>query len=169
MKEIQLPDGKITRVDDEDYGWLSRMTWKIKPKLHGYYVSSTSSRIGDMHRLIMGAKRGQQVDHIDHDTLNNTKINLRICTKSQNEMNKGLMITNTSGYKGVTWRVKLGKWEAYISAGKLRTTNPIGHIRHKSLHLGYYESPKLAALAYDDAAIKYFGEFALTNKMLGLL
>lgn len=102
-----------------------------------------------MHRLIIGAKRGQMVDHKDGNGLNNTLSNLRLCSHIQNCMNSASR-GNKTGYKGVT----------LLHSGKF-----VAGIKHngKTIHLGTFILVKDAALAYDDAARKYFGEFARTN------
>ena len=107
-----------------------------------------------MHNQVMGFPK-EFVDHRDHDGLNNQKSNLRKCTQSENQANSRRRIDNGSGFKGVC-RFR-NKWQAQISVdGKLK-------------YLGLYQVPELAAIAYDSAAVEHYGQFALTNKMLGLL
>lgn len=110
-----------------------------------------------MHREVMLAAAHERVDHINHDTLNQQRSNLRICTTGQNGANRQIQVNNTSGYKGVDWHKRHGKWRTQVQ------------VNGKSVHIGVYNSPVDAALAYDRAAIEYNGEFALTNKMMGLL
>ena len=100
-----------------------------------------------MHREIMNTSKGLQVDHIDHNGLNNQRSNLRNCTASQNRMNK--ICTSRSGYKGVS-----------LNEGLIQSRIKInGNTRH----LGYFKTKELAAKAYDIAAKKYQGEFANLN------
>ena len=94
--------------------------------------------------LYMTGKFIEQVDHKDLNGLNNIWSNLREATASQNEANKGLRSTNTSGRKGVHWRDDLKKWHACISR----------------IHLGYFDSKEEAAAAYAKKAEEMFGEFA---------
>jgi hypothetical protein len=107
-----------------------------------------------MHRLILDVMKGTFVDHKDRNGLNNRKYNLRPATKGQNVRNCKRPDDNTSGYKGVGFHGYSGRWRAYIG------------LNGKQKSLGYYDSPEEASDAYDTAAIRYFGEFALTNKEL---
>lgn len=112
-----------------------------------------------LHRLIMGAtKRTEIVDHINGNIYDNRRENLRIGNKSTNGSNlRHLPIHNTSGFKGVAFDKVNNKWRAQIQ------------VNGKSIKIGRFKDKIDAAKAYDEAAIKYFGEFACTNKDLGLL
>jgi hypothetical protein len=101
----------------------------------------------------MKALPGQYVDHIDHDPLNNERHNLRICTNSENNMNRFLQSNNHSGYKGVSWSKVSSRWRAYIKA------------RGKQIHLGLFDSKEAAARAYNAAVPTYHGEFGLLNEV----
>ncbi len=107
MKEIQLTKGKVTLVDDEDYEYLMKNSWCYQNP--GYAARRKNKSIELMHRVIMKAKKGEQVDHIDMNRLNNQKENLRIVNNSQNGMNKLVQNNSTSGYKGVSWRKERNK------------------------------------------------------------
>ena len=108
-----------------------------------------------MARTILGLERGdkRQADHRNRITLDNTSLNLRIATRRQNQQNRGVQ-KNSSGYKGVG--CKNGKYWSRITALGQRW------------FLGRFKTAVEAAKAYDKAAVSLFGEFALTNKMLGL-
>jgi hypothetical protein len=101
---------------------------------------------------LTNAPDDKQVDHINHNTLDNQKsTNLRVCTHSENLQNaRKHKISNTSPYKGVIIMGK--KAYAFIVVDK------------KKIRLGKFETPELAAVAYNKAAIKYFGEFACINE-----
>jgi hypothetical protein len=104
-----------------------------------------------LHRFILGASVGMEVDHCSGDTLDNRRSNLRIATKSQNRINTGPYRTNTTGYKGVSFRKRRNKFVASIS------------VNRQTEHLGYFTTAVEAARAYDRAAIGAFGEFAWLN------
>lgn len=92
-------------------------------------------------------------DHINGDTLDNRKQNLREATISQNNMNKGNQRNNTSGYKGVCWNIVHNKFYAYIT------------LNRKRISLGYFKCAKQAAQAYNEDAVKLHGDFAKLNRI----
>lgn len=156
MKEIQLTKGLFAIVDDADYDWLNQWRWYAHKGTRTFYANRRkNTRIftkpTQMHREIMNAPDDMEVDHIDGNGLNNTRANLRICTHKQNKQNVPKYANNTSGYKGVSIDRKNNKWTARIKAN------------NKYYFLGYFQTPEEAAHAYDEAAKKYFGEFAYTN------
>jgi hypothetical protein len=154
MKQIPLTQGKVALIDDEDFEFLSSLKWYATKTDKHYYAYRGAHHRKDvmiMHRVIMNCPSGLVVDHIDGNTLNNQKINLRICSRSQNSMNKNVDIDSGSGFKGVSWSKGDGKWRARI------------RLNGKSIWLGNFCSADEAARAYDNAAKKLFGEFAKTN------
>lgn len=159
MKKIPLSQGLFALVDDSDYDFLMQWKWtanKERKTFTAYRQSNqtTSRTFIYMHRLIMNMpKKGIFVDHIDGDGLNNQRNNLRLCTNAENLMNRGANKNNTSGYKGVTFYRRLNKWHGQIM------------LNRKQLHLGYFTSKEAAARAYNEAAKKYFGEFAKINEL----
>ncbi len=152
MKKIKLTQGKYALVDDEDYSELNKFKWCAAKtsKIYAFRskVINGKRRQCSMHRELMQPKDGYQVDHIDGDGLNNQRSNLRVCTPSQNQMNKSKMPSNTSGYKGVFLLKTVNKWIAQISVGD------------KDIYLGIFADPLKAYEAYCKACIKYHGEFA---------
>jgi hypothetical protein len=160
VREIELTQGQKAMVDDADFEWLSQWKWCAwwSPSTCSFYAVRRTHRsegfprrmIG-MHRFILGARSGEQVDHDDHDTLNNQRYNISACTVSQNQANSRLRRDNTSGFKGVSWKRESRKWLATIM------------VKGKCIYLGLFNNPKDAADAYDDAARSHFGEFACTN------
>jgi hypothetical protein len=151
-KEIYLTKGMVTLVDDEDYIILSKFNWQALKHGGIWYAVRSRCRIY-MHREIMKTPSNMVTDHINHDGLDNRRCNLRICTQTQNQYNREKHLRNTSGYKGVTWDKSNHKWRAQI--------------RHDGVYLsiGYFRSVTEAALAYNNAAIKYHGEFAKLNEL----
>jgi hypothetical protein len=104
-----------------------------------------------MHREILNASDGMECDHINHNGLDNRKVNLRLCTHQQNCFNKKPQPNNTSKYKGVAWNDESKKWQASIMHNG------------RKIHIGYYDYEADAAIAYDDYAAELFGEFAYLN------
>ena len=141
------------------YDWLNQWGWRIT---NNGYVSRSFCTNGIvkkrlMHRLIMNPKDLCPIDHINGNPLDNRRSNLRICVSAQNIQNKKSQKNNTSGCKGVYWHKGMKRWAAEIVARRVK------------YRLGFYHNIKDAALAYDLAANRYHGEFARTNKMLGLI
>jgi AP2 domain len=158
MKEIQLTQGKVTLVDDDMYEFLSQWKWyaHCNKKNKKYYAQRHQrTLLGEktilMHRVIIDAPNGIEVDHIDGDTLRNLRENLRHATTAQNQHNREKLLNNTSGYKGVAWHKRDKKWRVDITFNR------------KTFHIGYFEDKEEAARAYDEAAKKYHGEFARLN------
>jgi hypothetical protein len=153
MKEITLNHGKTALVDDDDFDELSKHNWFCS----GGYAMRRSPRPEHktilMHRVIMNTPDGMETDHINGNELDNRRMNLRNCSHASNIHNSKRPIHNTSGFKGVCIdkRCKYKKWRAQIKLNK------------KGIHLGLFYTAEDAARAYDNAAKKYFGEFANLN------
>lgn len=155
-KTIELTRGKVAIVDDEDYEELNKVSWFYGAgKDNCCYSGRRSRKIGMiyMHRVIIEAKKGESVDHINGNTLDNRKENLRICTAGQNKQNSGKPKNNTSGFKGVFWHKRSKKWEVKIG------------VDNKSIWGGLFVDKIKGAKKYNEMAIKYHGEFALLNKI----
>lgn len=155
MKEITLSNGMIAKVDDQDYERLSAHAWHYDPKGGGYARALVGGRecrkLLQMHRVVMDAPEGVQVDHINGDGLDNRRCNLRLASRSQNQQNIFVAPTNQTGYKGVHWDASKGKYRAQIMKDKRR------------YRLGRFDSPEEAAQAYDAAARELFGEYSRLN------
>jgi hypothetical protein len=145
---IHMIGGHKCIIDAEDVDLIKDYTWYMA---HGY-VFTTSRKNILIHRLIMDAKPGCIIDHINQNKLDNRKCNLRIATHSQNSSNSGVRKNNTSGKKGVSWHKATGKWQATMTHN------------YKSIHIGLYDTVEEAAVAYDQVAKQLSGEFAYTNK-----
>lgn len=154
MKEIPLTQGMVAIVDDEDYELVSRYKWfadrRGKYSIRYYACRKTyidERRVNEyMHHAILGHVR---VDHKNGNGLDNRRENIRIATQSQNMANRRSQANSQSPYKGVR-KVKL-RWRAYIKPNE------------KPIHLGYFDTAEEAARAYDWAAKRIYGDFALLN------
>ena len=157
MKVLDVK-GKKVLVDDDIYETYKDLVLFLGATKK-YVMLRKNGKNMYLHRLITGAtKRTEIVDHINGNIYDNRRENLRIGNKSDNGSNlRHLPIHNTSGFKGVHYDKVNKKWRARIQ------------VYGKGIHLGRFKDKIDAAKAYDEAAIKYFGEFACTNKDLGLL
>jgi hypothetical protein len=135
------------KIDKEDFDKVKRYSW-VADK-NGYLMAQVG-RKGQirLHRLILNVGESQIIDHINHDVTDNRKANLRICTTSQNAMNKKLPSNNTSGHKGVYFCNTRKKWIAIIG------------VMQKRIYLGGFENKQDAITARERAEVIYFGEFA---------
>lgn len=155
---VELKSGIVVTLDAGDVDRVLARTWNISRAKNrpDYVVTSTwnpvTKRAGNLylHRFIVGANPGDIVDHVNGDTMDNTRKNLRIATHQQNMANSKRR-KNNDGYKGVQLRCDGKKWVARIQVHK------------KMIHLGSFLTPEDAARAYDKAAILHFGEFARLN------
>lgn len=158
MAEIRLVCGAVALVDDDQVDRMGAEGWRRRLVCRRWYAIGRLHQVGDftfMHRAIMDAGHGQQVDHINGDGLDNRRKNLRFCTNSQNQQNRRF-ITSSTGFKGVTFNKGVGRYQAQIK------------INGRGIYLGIFPSAEEAAAVYDAAAIQHFGEFAATNAALRL-
>lgn len=154
MKEIELTQGHVAIVDDEDFDRINAFNWRVLPSGDNLYGSRTVQKDNKsvnimMHRIILGVTDSEvQVDHKNGNGLDNRKENLRPSTRNQNMRNQTRKRSNnTSGYRGVSFEKSSGKWMAYI------------YVEGKQKKLGRYLDLKDAAAAFDSAAKELFGEF----------
>lgn len=159
--KIPLSKNKFAIIDEEDFNMINQWTWSFNGKyaVRWYWDKKTRTyKFIQMHRFIINCPIKKEVDHINRNGLDNRKINLRICNHSENNRNKGKLISNTSGYIGVheyksnkKWVNPIKKWVANITINK------------KTVSLGYFLTKEEAARAYDKKAKELYGEFAQTN------
>lgn len=138
--------GEEFYFDLEDYDKIKIFSWCISDNGYVIATNSKNKRIY-LHRLIMNCNSDRVVDHINHNTLNNRKYNLRVCTSSNNNMNKGKRTDNTSGVVGVSWSKNTNSWISQIEVDK------------RALYLGAFEDFEDAVEARKQAEEKYFGEY----------
>lgn len=178
MKEIKLSqfgkykDKYVALVDDEDFDNVNQFKWSVVNgkytcyARHTFNVNGKASSIG-MHAFILKTPKGLQVDHIDHNGLNNQRSNIRNCTKSQNAMNQ--TANGTSKYIGVSLHTIRTKYiRNRIKGISIYTyTCWIATIKHKGkyIYLGSFKIEEEAAKTYNEAAIKYHGKFANLNNI----
>jgi hypothetical protein len=154
MKTIELKSKRhgshITVVDDVDYERMKRlknMKWSVVIKRNGliyFQKRLPGGKLVELHRWIMNPKKGEYVDHIDGNTLDNRRQNLRICTNAANLRNGKIRPNNNSGITGV-WRDKSrNKWVAEIK------------VNYKKISLGRFDNIKDASKARKQAEKKYF-------------
>lgn len=164
-KEISLSRGLVTIVDDADYEWLSKFKWyAVKGRCGAFYASRKEVRIVDgkrrcrsyeMQREILDPERvlprNIKADHMDGDTLNNCRENLRLVDDSISNVNRRLFKTNTSGFRGVYFRKKFPGWYVQVKCKGITYSG------------GTYPTAKEAAAAYNAKAIELFGSNARLN------
>lgn len=140
-------------VDDRDAPNVERFTWKVLKTNGRLYIKRNERTEGGyrtilLHRELMKAGRNTVVDHINGNTLDNRRINLRLCTQAENAHNSKRSKANKSGFKGVSWNKNLGYWQAKIC------------VKRHQIHIGWFKNPEDAYTAYCTAALKYHKEFA---------
>lgn len=155
MKKIELTGkngkGKFALIDNADFNWLNQWGWHLNGLVYVSRYGKGNINI-KMHREIMEAPKGMEVDHINGNTLDNRRQNLRLCSHKQNSRNRIFDIKNKSSiYKGVTYNKARGKWTAQIMAN------------NKKIHIGLFSKERHAAVAWDIWAKELFGEFARLN------
>lgn len=150
---LNAKDGYAT-IDAEDAHLSSRNFYK---GANGYASSDTPTR-SSLHHLVAGKPdKGYFVDHINRDRLDNRKANLRVVTVKQSSYNTSPVRGAASHHKGVWFSSQKQKWVAEIKVNNVKK------------HLGTFADENEAARAYNDAAIKHFGEYAYINSVPNLL
>lgn len=151
VKEIPLTQGKVALVDDEDYELVSQYKWCVHSKTRHCYALSTNIPQILMHRLIMSAKQGEIIDHINHNGLDNRRKNLRIASRSLNKANSRFPIDNVSGFVGVFFDKRKSKWILYVT------------YNGGTIQSGICKDPATAALVRDEIARRFWGSDILLN------
>ena len=149
--EIILTSGNATIVDSDKVVDLVNMCrWTENSR--GYVVGQVCRKQVKLHRIITQCDRNQVVDHINHNTLDNRMQNLRVCSTSQNGMNRKLNSNNNSGKSGVSYIKKERKWKAAL------------RINGKYIYGGSFDDYNDAVLARKKLEAKYYGEYAYGSK-----
>lgn len=134
-------------IDIEDWVKCKDYSWFVDKDGYVYVKTSISGKYTQLHRFLTNPTDDMQVDHINGDTLNNCKSNLRIVTAQQNAMNHKKYSNNSSGCPGVSWDKQTKKWTASIG------------YKGKNIYLGCYTNIEEAVKARQEAEKKYFGEY----------
>lgn len=156
---IPLTQGEKAIVDVEDYSELVKYNWAYGTD--GYAVRNVRFKPNSeqvsvrMHRQILNPPDEFVVDHINGNTLDNRRKNLRVCEHKENLRNRGTPANNTSGFKGVSWHSDSEKWVANIKADG------------KPKYIGTFDCKVDAAKAYNEQALLLHGEFAKLNDLKG--
>lgn len=148
-KNIEIAE---TIIDADDFDLVKNIKWNLgygdKQGRFRYVRSGKGASLIKLSRLIMDAKVGEIVDHIFHNTLDNRKSKLRLCTHTQNCQNKEFKANNSSGFKHVYWNKQKKKWTVSVTADK---------IQH---YIGQFDNIEAAKQAAIEARNKYHGNFA---------
>lgn len=150
MPRKTKPCGRTDILLDEQDRHLLKWNWNSSKKSSYLRARVSGSGVILLHRLIMGAKLGEFVDHINGNPLDCRRSNMRICDRASNNFNKMPRSDSTAPYKGIT-KKRNGKWLAQIQARRVHRI------------IGIFDTPEEAAIAYDKAAIELHGEFACIN------
>lgn len=159
MKKIKLSNGYESVVDDDFYE-NNEHKWFALRKTDGRIYACRGSKKSDglnrrttiqMHREIMNPRNGMVVDHKNHNTLDNRKENLRVCTHAENMRNRNIQKNNTSGFRGLWFdkRCRFRPWTVFIRNGG-----------KKQIRVGNFSTKEEAHLAYKAASIKYHKGFS---------
>lgn len=167
MRNYKFKNGMSTKVDDDVYAKMQGIKWNCNRDVRSgnWYVTTQRKvlvggeyvyrKFGLAEFIIGKPEKGLQIDHINQDSLDNRIENLRFCTRSENLRNRRKMKGCSSKYKGVTKTYK--GWRAQIVVNK------------KNYHLGFYDNEMEAAIAYNNACLDMYGDFASPNMHKELL
>jgi len=140
-------------IDRKAIKKVKKHKWHLS--VDGYVRTRIKNNIVGLQHVLLGTSPNLEViiDHKDKNPLNNLLSNLRLCSQKENSRNSSLGKNNTSGYRGVHWDKRIKKWIAQIGVNRTR------------FNLGRFKTKLEAARKYNEAAIKYHGEFACLNKI----
>jgi len=161
MKRIELTQNKYAVVDDDDFERINQYKWQADFSHGNWRARRSIQKINGkrvplyMHQVIISCPKGFEIDHRNHNGLDNRKCNLRTCTQAENQHNRRIQQQRktTSQYKGVYWHKRDKIWGAMI------------RLNNKQIHLGNFLNETEAAKAYNRKAKELFGEFAYLNSL----
>ena len=159
MKRIPLTQNEFALVDNEDFKMISKHKWYcVRNKGNNYArrnvgVKPNRSSI-EMHRVVLKCPNGMVIDHINGNSLDNRKKNLRVCTQAENTRNRIQRRSCKNKFKGITFHKHSKVWHAQIC------------INYNNIYLGSFKNQKSAAIAYDAYAKRIHKQFARTNGIL---
>lgn len=154
-REIMLSKGMVAIVDDNDFIELSKYKWYCAASGYAFRSEWSKGKKKEisMHRQLMNFPYPLVVDHINQNRLDNRRCNLRVIPRYLNSANSNKQRKTYSKYKGIHKYKANGKWQAYIQ------------VQNNTYHLGYFNTEKEAAIAYNKKALELLGEFACLNKI----
>jgi len=153
---VPLTKGRFSIIDATDADAVAAASWWLAKQRYacGYALVDGAKRQVYLHRFIArmcGFGDAPDIDHRNHDGLDNRRANLRPATHAQNMWNGRTPRTNSSGYRGVSFHKGKRRWEAVTC------------VKGRSKLIGRFKTPKEAADAYDRVCVALRGEFAITN------
>jgi hypothetical protein len=157
MNKLKLTKGKFALVDDEDFDYYNQFKWYFSGNGYAARRIFPENKVFYLHQFISNTPKGMDTDHINGDTLDNRKSNLRIVTHRQNMLNSKIPKNNTSGYKGVTFKKSNNKWQAQteVRFGKTR----------KHIFIGYFDSKEKANEAYKKKILDLYDSKQIYNRL----
>lgn len=154
MKKIILNQGKQAIVNEGDYYELSKHHWSYKKEDQSGNEGVYCYSIGKwLHNFLTNCPKNKVVHHINGNRLDNRRENLVVLTRSQFESTKSSLKSNRHGIKGVSWNRRKRKWHVKIS------------VNNRQIYLGSFDNAVVAAMKYNEAALKYHGEYAYLNDL----
>ena len=153
MGVLVTPNGYVVQFDDVDIDLIKQHGWRGVNRNYGCYVTTDINYKSQyLHRMLMTPKEGLEIDHVDGNGLNNRRNNLRVCTHAENSRNIHSVI-GASKDKVVYWRKERSRWVARIK------------VNYEVKWLGSFADEIDAAMAYNNAAVEHFGQFAQLNEV----